>query len=35
MGDIEKAVVRVVSRIADVPGADWDACARTTDLTHS
>ncbi|MGZ5863486.1 MAG: peptidogalycan biosysnthesis protein, partial [Methyloceanibacter sp.] len=29
MGDIEKAVVRVVSRIADMPGPDWDACACT------
>jgi predicted N-acyltransferase len=28
MGDIEKAVVRVVSRIADVPASDWDECAR-------
>ncbi len=39
MGDIEKAVVRVVSRIADVPGPDWDACARTTEsnpfITHA
>jgi predicted N-acyltransferase len=31
MGDIENAVVRVVSRIADVPACDWDACARGTD----
>ncbi len=30
MGDIEKAVVRVVSRIADVPASDWDECARGT-----
>lgn len=31
MGDIEKAVVRVVSRIADVPAREWDACARGSD----
>jgi uncharacterized protein len=31
MGDIENAVVRVVSRIADVPASDWDACARGSD----
>jgi predicted N-acyltransferase len=31
MGDIEKAVVRVVSRIADVPAGEWDACARGGD----
>ena len=31
MGDIEKAVVRVVSRIADVPASEWDACARGSD----
>ncbi len=31
MGDIENAVVRVVSRIADVPACDWDFCARGTD----
>jgi predicted N-acyltransferase len=39
MGDIEKAVVRVVARIADVPAPDWDACARATDsnpfITHA
>src|SRR5262249_51812014 len=39
MGDIEQrrqgaedsAVVRVVPRIAAVPSADWDACARGAD----
>ena len=30
----EPVVLRVVSRIAEVPAADWDACARVP-LTHS
>jgi uncharacterized protein len=39
MGDIEKAVVRVVPRIADVPAPDWDECARASKtnpfITHA
>jgi predicted N-acyltransferase len=31
MGDVEKPLLRVVSRIAEVPAQDWDACARATD----
>ena len=31
MGDIENAVLRTVSGIADVPAPAWDACARGTD----
>src|SRR6476620_5363606 len=43
MGDIEQrsqkdqdgAVLRVVQRIADVPAAEWDACARGTDSSRN
>ena len=31
MGDVENAVVRIVSGIADVAASDWDACARGND----
>jgi predicted N-acyltransferase len=35
MGDVENAVLRVVSRIADVPASDWDACARGSESDAS
>jgi predicted N-acyltransferase len=31
MGDVETATVRIANSIADVPAADWDACARGAD----
>ena len=32
MGDAETATIRIANSIADVPTADWDACARGSEL---
>jgi predicted N-acyltransferase len=34
MGDIENGVVRIVACIAEVPAADWDACAGLDQVGH-